>query len=329
MAHRINPLWWPVLAVASPVLLPLLMRRNRVFVENRTKSEESNRSRIQGANKLALPPLDFVEITVLAEWKTREGFLGEPGVSYLVKTPEGSLLFDVGFGAENRTLAHNAAKLGVRLAQVDAVALSHLHVDHIGGMAAARTKCLAVPAELGEANGKPCYLPEAATAEGFAAEIVERPKILAAGIGTTGPLARSLFFLGLCEEQALVANIRNKGLVVITGCGHPTIEVILEMVCHLSDEPLYAIAGGLHFPVTESRFQRLGIQLQMFFGTGKPPWQRIGNDDLSRTIDTINEAGPKKVLLSAHDTCDHALARLSDELNAETTVLEAGETYRI
>ena len=329
MALRINPLWWPVLAVASPVLLPLLMRRNRVFVENRAKSEEWNRSRIQGANKLALPPLDFVEITVLSEWMTRAGFLGEPGVSYLVKTPAGSLLFDVGFGPENRTLAHNAAKLGVRLEQIDAVALSHLHVDHIGGMAAARTRCLAVPAELGEANGKPCYLPEAATAEGFAAEIVERPKILAAGIGTTGPLARSLFFLGLCEEQALVAHIRNKGLVVITGCGHPTIEVILEMVCHLSDEPLYAIAGGLHFPVTESRFQRHGIQLQMFFGTGKPPWQRIGNDDLSRTIDTINEAGPKKVLLSAHDTCDHALARLSGELNAETTVLEAGGTYRI
>ncbi len=329
MAHRINPLWWPVLAVASPVLLPLLMRRKRVFVANRAKSEESNRSRIQGANKLALPPLNFVEITVLSEWKTREGYLGEPGVSYLVKTPEGSLLFDVGFGAENRTLAHNAAKLGVRLEQIDAVALSHLHVDHIGGMAAARTRCLAVPAELGEANGKPCYLPEAATAEGFAAEIVERPKILAAGIGTTGPLARSLFFLGLCEEQALVAHIRNKGLVVITGCGHPTIEVILEMVCHLSDERLYAIAGGLHFPVTASRFQRHGIQLQMFFGTGKPPWQRIGNDDLSRTIDTINKAGPKKVLLSAHDTCDHALARLSNELKAETTVLEAGGTYRI
>ena len=329
MAHRIHPLWWPVLAVASPFLLPLLMRRNRVFVENRAKSEEWNRSRIQGANKLALPPLDFVEITVLSEWKTGEGFLGEPGVSYLVKTPEGSLLFDVGFGSENRTLAHNAAKLGVRLEQVDAVAISHLHVDHMGGMAAARSGRLAVPAELGEANGKPCYLPEAATAEGFAAEIVERPKILVAGIGTTGPLARSLFFLGLCEEQALVANIRNKGLVVITGCGHPTIEVILEMVCHLSDEPLYAIAGGLHFPVTESRFQRHGIQLQMFFGTGKPPWQRIGNDDLSRTIDTINEAGPKKVLLSAHDTCDHALARLSSELKAETTVLEAGGTYRI
>ena len=123
--------------------------------------------------------------------------------------------------------------------------------------------------------------------------------------------------------------IREKGLVVITGCGHPTVEVILEMVRHLTDVPVYAIVGGIHFPVTQSRSQRQGIQVQMFFGTGKPPWRRIGDDDLSKTIAHINEAGPTRVLLSAHDTCDHALDRLSHELEAETMVLEAGNTYRL
>jgi len=329
MTARMSPLWWPVLAVASPVLVPLMLHRNHAFAKNRAKAEKLNRSRIDGASRLALPSLDHLEITVLSEFRTREGLLGEPGVSYLVKTPEGSLLFDVGFGPQNRTLAHNAAKLGVRLEQVDAVAISHLHPDHMGGMEAARSNRVAVPAELGTANGKPCYLPDAASGGGFAAEIVASPRMLAAGIGTTGPLARSLFFLGFCEEQALVAHIRNRGLVVITGCGHPTIEIILEMVRRLSDEPIYAIVGGLHFPVTQSRFQQHGIQLQMFFGTGKPPWQRIGDEDLTRTIDKIKQAEPKKMLLSAHDTCDHALDRLSKELAAETIVLEAGGTYRI
>jgi len=138
-----------------------------------------------------------------------------------------------------------------------------------------------------------------------------------------------LFFLGLCEEQALAARIKDKGLVVITGCGHPTVEVILEMARRLSSDPIYAIAGGIHFPVTKSRFRWRGIQGQMFFGTGKPPWRRINDDDLSQTIAHINEAGPKKVLLSAHDTCDHALDRLSKELEADTTVLEAGATCSI
>jgi 7,8-dihydropterin-6-yl-methyl-4-(beta-D-ribofuranosyl)aminobenzene 5'-phosphate synthase len=238
-------------------------------------------------------------------------------------------LFDVGFGPDSPTLAHNAGKLGVDLGEVDAVVISHLHPDHMGGMIAFRSNSVRIPPELSALKGKPCYLPDTAKAEDFDGQIVHEPGVLAAGVGTTGPLARSLFFLGPCEEQALVARIRDKGVVVFTGCGHPTVEVILEMVRRLSDEPLYAIAGGLHFPVTASRFQRRGIQLQMFLGTGKPPWQRISDNDLSHTVAHINEASPRRVLLSAHDTCDHALDRLADELDAETTVLEAGQTYRM
>jgi len=71
-------------------------------------------------------------------------------------------------------------------------------------------------------------------------------------------LAWSLFIFGYTEKQALLARIKGKGLVVFTGCGHPTIKVILEMVKRLSDEPLYAIGGGLHFPVTEGRGNRAG-----------------------------------------------------------------------
>ena len=133
---------------------------------------------------------------------------------------------------------------------------------------------------------------------------------------------------GFTKEQALLVHIKGKGLVVFTGCGHPTIEVVLEMVGRLSNEPLYAIGGGLHFPVTGGRGNRFGIQFQTMIGTGKPPWQRITNEDLSRTIAAINSACPKRVYLSGHDTCDHALDRMMRELTAETEVLEAGATYR-
>ena len=329
MAPRMSPLMWPLLALASPVLVPKMLRRNRVFRENRSRAESLNRQRIDGAQTLELPELDFLELTVLVDEKTVDGFRGDPGVSYLVRTNLGTSLFDVGFGPDSPTLSHNAAKLGVDFSAVDAVVISHLHPDHMGGMTAFKSNSVRIPKELDDLKGKPCFLPDAAEATEFAGNVVGTPKVLTAGIGTTGPLARSLFFLGMCEEQALVARIRGKGLVVITGCGHPTIEVILEMVRQLSDEPIYAIAGGIHFPVTKSRSQRRGIQVQMFFGTGKPPWQRISNNDLNRTIAHINEAGPKRVLLSAHDTCDHALARMADELDAETVVLKAGETYRL
>ena len=326
---RISPLTWPVLLISLPVLLPKILRRNQAFKENRIKAERLNRQRIAEAEPLELPELEFLEITVAVEEKTKSGFQGDPGVAYLIKTNSGTLLFDVGFGPASPTLSHNAAKLGVDFSTVDAVVISHLHPDHMGGMEAFKARSVRIPRELGELKGKRCFLPDIAETRDFDAEVVRAPKMLTAGIGTTGPLARSLFFLELCEEQALVARIRDKGLVVITGCGHPTVEVILEMVGRLSSEPIHAIAGGIHFPVTQSRSQRRGIQVQMFYGTGKPPWQRISDDDLSRTIDNINEAKPTKVFLSAHDTCDHALARLGRELEAETTVLKAGTTYRL
>jgi 7,8-dihydropterin-6-yl-methyl-4-(beta-D-ribofuranosyl)aminobenzene 5'-phosphate synthase len=320
---------WPVLALASPVLVPRVLWQNRAFKANRRWAESANLERIGRAQALNLSALEFVDLTVLVDEKTSPGFRGDPGVSYLVTTNQGVLLFDVGFGPESSTLAHNAGRLGPNLGDVDAVAISHLHPDHMGGMVGFRSRSIRIPAELSALKGKPCYLPEEADAGDLAGHVVRGPQVLAAGIGTTGPLARSLFFLGLCEEQALVARLQGKGLVVITGCGHPTVEVILKMIRRLSGEPLYAIAGGLHFPVTESRFQRYGIQLQMFLGTGKPPWQRITEDDLSQTIAHINGVGPKRVFLSAHDTCDHSLDRLAGELNAEVTVLEAGQMYRV
>ena len=40
MASRMSPLMWPLLALASPVLVPKMLRRNRVFKENRSRAEK-------------------------------------------------------------------------------------------------------------------------------------------------------------------------------------------------------------------------------------------------------------------------------------------------
>lgn len=327
MAFRIAPLWWPVLAMASPVLVPWLLVRNRHFRKDRNRVAELNRQRIHRAGPLELPELDFPEMTVLVEWKAGQGFMGDAGVSYLFKTETGSMLYDVGFGPTRPALRHNAAQLGFHFDQVDALTISHLHGDHIGGIPAQRSRQIRVPDELMSSELKPCFLPDRAEATGFKAELVERPRLLQAGIASTGPLARSLFFFGVTEEQALVARVKDKGIVVFTGCGHPTIEIVLAMVRRLANAPLYVIGGGLHFPVTGGRGNRAGIQFQTLIGTGKPPWQRITDQDLSKTIAAINRAGPTRVLLSGHDTCDHALERMKQELKAETEVLTAGASY--
>lgn len=327
MSYRISPVWWPIMALSSPVLLPILLFKNVRFKQNVQKSHEVNNERIERAEALELPQLDLFELTVLVEHKTSQGFLGAPGVSYFIKTDQGSLLFDVGYGPEMPTLAENASKIGFKIKHVDALVISHLHPDHMGGFRAVRTKQVVLPQEIGAPSGQPCFVPAEANAEGFKTEVIKYPRILAAGIASTGPLARSLFLMGWTEEQAIVARLKDKGLVVLTGCGHPTIETILQMVKRLSDEPIYAVGGGLHFPITDSPLRKPGLKVQMIWGTGKPPWKRLSDEDLTSTIDHLNAVSPKHVFLSAHDTCDYAIDRFKNELKSEVEVLKAGSTY--
>lgn len=330
MSVRIPRIWWPVLVAASPAAVPWLFMKNRRFRKNCLRAGQINHERIAAAAPLDLPMLDFLELTVLVEWKTRPGFLGDPGVSYLLRTNVGSLLFDVGFGPARPALTHNATRLELGRDQVDALVISHLHGDHMGGMSAQRALQVRVPRPFVPSKPTPCFLPSPAAANGFDVNVVEKPRLLAAGVVTLGPLARSDFFLGQIEEQALLGCIKTKGLVIITGCGHPGVDLILQMARRVSDAPVHALAGGLHFPVTGGRVNLAGIQLQAILGTGKPPWQRITDDDLTEVIGAINHSGPpRKAYLSGHDTCDHALRRLQRELNADSCVLEAGATYRL
>jgi 7,8-dihydropterin-6-yl-methyl-4-(beta-D-ribofuranosyl)aminobenzene 5'-phosphate synthase len=98
------------LALASPILLPKMPRRNRVFKENRSRAEDLNRQRMDGAHALDFPELEFLELTALVDEKTANGFLGDPGVSYLIRMNLGELLFDVGFGPDSPTLSHNLSR---------------------------------------------------------------------------------------------------------------------------------------------------------------------------------------------------------------------------
>jgi 7,8-dihydropterin-6-yl-methyl-4-(beta-D-ribofuranosyl)aminobenzene 5'-phosphate synthase len=341
--RRISPLWWPLLFITSPVLLPLLAVKNHRFRRNAARAQSLNDLRLQAAEegrskaqeeaeeRLELPELAGVEITVLVEEKAAEGYVGDAGVSYFFRTERGTLLYDVGFGPERPALRHNSSALGIRFDMIDSLAISHLHPDHMGGLKAARKKQVQLSENLRPPAGRggriPCYLPDFAEADEFDCEVIDKPAMLTAGMASTGPLARSLFFTGLTEEQALLARLRGKGLVIITGCGHQTIPLLLRYVRTLFDEPVYAVGGGMHFPVTGSRGNRAGIEFQRIMGTGKPPWQRVTEEDMEPTIRALNEHAVRKVFLSAHDSCDYALQQLSSRITAETTVLRAGERY--
>jgi 7,8-dihydropterin-6-yl-methyl-4-(beta-D-ribofuranosyl)aminobenzene 5'-phosphate synthase len=329
MTFRVSPLLWPVLAAGSPAIVPALLVRNQRYRKNLERATRSNEGRMAGAAALDLPALASLSLTVLSEWEAEPGFASEAGVSYVLRSDRGAILFDVGFGAQSGVVVENARKLEFTLSDVDALVISHLHLDHMGGFEAQKAGVVAVPAELGSPDGMDCFVPDEAGATGFTRHVVDSPRVLGPGIATTGPLARSLFFFGYIEEQVLVARLESGGLAVITGCGHPTIEVILEMVGRLSVEPVHTVAGGLHFPLRRSRLRMWGLDAQRLLGTGKPPWRPIDEHDLDHAIEVMNRAGIKRLLVSAHDSDDHAIERMDTHLDAEVEILRAGKTYKI
>jgi len=329
MKWRISPLWWPILAITGPLWVPFLLIRYHGFKKDRTRAQEENRLRVSKARTLDISTVDEIELTVLSEWRARDGFEGEPGVSYHFRTNLGSVLYDVAFGDESSVVAHNADRLSITAEDIDAVVISHLHDDHTGGARAFRSRKLGYPASLRRSEPIQCFLPAEFRADGFQVEVVSQPRLLMEGIASTGPLARRLFFLGWVEEQALVMRLQGKGVVVFSGCGHPTLPTILAMVTKMTSDPIYAIGGGLHLPLTQGRERAPGIDLQTILGTGKPPWKRTTQEDVDVVARAIRDANPQRVLLSAHDSCDEALSRLARAVDCDVEVLEAGGIYRL
>lgn len=327
---RIKPFWWPVLLILSPLILLILLIKWIKFVRGTRRVEKANRQRIDRAVGIDLPEVERLELTVIVDQYAKEGFLGDSGVSYLLRTERGTTLFDVGFGPMTSTFEVNTRKLNISSDDVEEIIISHLHTDHMGGNTAQRKKMVTVPESFLGGETKKCYVPDKAGSNQFDTQRVNKPTIMKSGVTSIGPLARMLFFFGYTEEQALVVNLKGKGVAVLTGCGHPTIEVILEMVKKMTNKPIYAIIGGMHFPITRSRSNVLGFDLQRIVGTGKPAWRSVNDGDLTQTIDSISRAKPKALLLSGHDTCDYSLERMRDEINVERCeILKAGEVYTL
>ncbi len=288
----ISPVWWPALALAIPPAAPFLLAGLWRLRRNRARARRFNLERLRGIRPAVLPELGSMAITVVVEQAREPGVLGDAAVSYLVRTDEGSLLMDLGFGAERRALASNMERLDLDLTQVDALVISHLHPDHMGGVLARLQGHIRLPAELAVGYDKPCYVPVPCRFGHGQAQVVLRPMLLEAGLATTGPLASAQFFDGILEEQVLIGRLSGRGLVVVIGCGHPGIELALNAARRVCNESVYAVVGGLHLPMSSSRSRPLGLDIQRLAGAGAPPWQPPGAQDLDRTIRALNEAAP-------------------------------------
>ena len=242
------------------------------------------------------------------------------GVSYLVRAGDETILFDVAGNPAGETrppVVTNAAKLGVDLGAVGAIVISHLHRDHVGDLA----DLLATAPVAERLATVPIYLPEPTQIAGARARVVEAPQVLGRGIASIGPIAKSYWGMGTVIEQALAVNVEGRGIVLIVGCGHQSVERAIRRAEVLFDAPVYGVIGGLHYPVTGFPGVPKAISLLMRFGaSGEQPWHGpLGRSDVRRAIALIEARVPGVVGVSPHDSSPWTL----DEFRAAF-----GERYR-
>lgn len=277
-----------------------------------------------------LGEVDEVTILPLVERHTAgTGLLGEPGVSYLLRTPTATLLFDSGFNPRARgrsALVANADVLRVDLQSLDGVVISHLHADHVGGIGRQRQRSFAFSADPVEPPGLPAYVPTTMVHDRMDVVPTTGPRVIAPGVAVLPPLPRMLFWTGPIAEQALVVNVRGFGLVLVTGCGHPPIERMLAVAEHVLDVPIRGVVGGLHLPV-----HPLGTPLipQAVLGSPYPPWRLVDERDVAAVVEAIEARGPRLVALSAHDSTAWTCETFRQSFADRYRTLRVGDELRI
>ena len=210
--------------------------------------------------------------------------LAEHGLSLLVTVYEGeekhTMLFDTGYSRIG--VPHNLDQLQVDLNEVEAMALSHGHMDHTGSLYPVLDRipdkiplvlhpgAFDAPRFFGLADGRKLLFPQTLVKEDLEKrniDLVESktPTPLAGEtIVVTGEVERvTSFEKGLpnavlerdgkiekdpiLDDQALVINLKGKGLVVIAGCSHAgIINTVFYARKTTGIERVHAVVGGFH-----------------------------------------------------------------------------------
>lgn len=217
-----------------------------------------------------------MKLTCLVDNAVRvgSGFWGEHGLAYLIETAGQRILFDT--GQSGAVLLHNLNLLGIDPITIDAVALSHAHYDHTGGLPALLDRLRpAIPLfanadflreRFSQQDGPPKYiglpLSREALAACFALKLSAMPQEIAAGVWTTGEIVERTEFEGrskghlMAEETGLVVDVYRDDMALILrtgdrltllcGCCHAGLLNTLAHVERIFARPVERIIGGLH-----------------------------------------------------------------------------------
>jgi 7,8-dihydropterin-6-yl-methyl-4-(beta-D-ribofuranosyl)aminobenzene 5'-phosphate synthase len=231
------------------------------------------------------------------------------GVSYLIRTDSSTILLDVGNNPQQQNVApfmQNMENLGIQWSEIDRIVISHPHPDHIGGLTAWRQRTISfgeLPNELGE---RLVFVPHTTTYKGGIHATI--PTLPAPDVATTGVISyREVWPLSLFApkggEQALVVQVAGRGLVLITGCGHPGLERLVARAESLYGAQVVGVVGGLHYT-------------------------NAAADELQPQIQFLQSRLVSLVALSPHDSGPEALAAFGNAFPDAYHTLKVGESIQ-
>ena len=263
----------------------------------------------------------------------------EHGLAHLVEVTRGAdsarIAFD--FGLTGESMTHNWDTLGLDAGRIDLVALSHGHADHYGGLVgfleASRRRMKRDLVFYGgsdhfahrwtERGGRRVDLGTLSrrTLEAYDLEvrIPTEPTVLAEGVMLSGEMTAPIpyeiippslqverdgqfgqdTFIG---EQTLIANVRDKGLVVVTSCSHRGIVGICRWAARAAGVPkVHAVIGGFHL-------------------------SGLGEERITRVVDAFR-ALELDYIVPQHCTGLEAVIALSGRLGDRLVVSSVGSTF--
>lgn len=275
-----------------------------------------------------------LSITPLVDWHTASPDLtGELGLSYLIETDEHRILFDVAHNAKRESpspLERNMKTLGVSLADIDTLFISHNHGDHVGGFQNQFDRTFSIGLEqrsLSHLDGR-VFVPIAMDYPGIDTIQTDEPMRIGPGIATTGTIPRQLV-LGWIDEQSLAINVEGKGIVLIVGCGHQPIPNLLRRYDQLFDEPLYGIIGGLHLPVPEGRMKVLGLDGQRRFASGDGLFATLTMAEVEGQLALLLDRPLGMVGVGGHDSSDEVIELFSRTFGERYRHVRVGEPIAV
>jgi 7,8-dihydropterin-6-yl-methyl-4-(beta-D-ribofuranosyl)aminobenzene 5'-phosphate synthase len=223
-----------------------------------------------------------VQLTVLIEdskGSVKPQLRSKHGLSFFIQAEIGddkvTVLMDTGPSSE--TLLHNADALGANLEDVDVIVLSHGHYDHTGGLHEALKRIRKRVPVIGHPTvfepklslmphlrliGAPLNETDVESVGGVPV-LASDPVKIADGITTTGEVPRLTAYETvrsfwtvhnkrfiedkILDEQSLVIDVQNKGLVVVAGCAHAGIINTIQYAQKITGTSrVHAVLGGFH-----------------------------------------------------------------------------------